>query len=259
LLVRFGLKNKKQICFSSCSRVINYCPCKTYNHGQRSKLTALMRLCGGVCVIDDHQTHVWKWSAENQLISTVFAAVQLLIVTASFAQHAYSMCNGEGVFNCQFNTTVAGKNHSQFLAVDVIVFDYGLFQQLLGTDKCVANHLDGGYMRFVWCLVHLISLLLLLVQVALLPRTAQPALLRPAVFVQSIYSLGLIILLLATLPKMLSALINRFGEVSTNTSIYFAGTFFNWIFTLILWHFYWYVKALRRPPTARYKKSTTSE
>ncbi|KAL1237214.1 Adenosylmethionine-8-amino-7-oxononanoate aminotransferase [Trichinella pseudospiralis] len=108
-----------------------------------------MRLCGGVCVIDDHQTHVWKWSAENQLISTVFAAVQLLIVTASFAQHAYSMCNGEGVFNCQFNTTVAGKNHSQFLAVDVIVFDYGLFQQLLGTDKCVANHLDGGYMRFV--------------------------------------------------------------------------------------------------------------
>uniref|UniRef100_A0A5S6QXG2 G-protein coupled receptors family 1 profile domain-containing protein n=1 Tax=Trichuris muris TaxID=70415 RepID=A0A5S6QXG2_TRIMR len=186
-----------------------------------------MRLCNAFFSIRDDSTRILRWSYSNRRITILFAAVQIVIISASCAQHAYSMSLGYGIFDCRFNNTV---NYSHFLSVDVIVFDYGLFNQLLGTDKCVANHLDGGYIRFVWCLVQLGTLVLL----------------------QSIYSLGLIILALATLPKMLTAMIERFNEIAVNTLIYFAGTLFNWLFTVIIWHFYWHVKAQAKLPQIRY-------
>ncbi|CDW56130.1 hypothetical protein TTRE_0000440501 [Trichuris trichiura] len=197
-----------------------------------------MRLFNAFFSVHDDSTKILCWSIANRQITIFFAAVQILIISTSCAQHAYSMSLGYGIFDCRFNNT---SNYSHFLAVDVIVFDYGLFHQLLGTDKCVANHLDGGYIRFIWCLVQLGTLILL--QVTCLLKIEKPALLRPAVFLQSMYSLGLIILALATMPKMLSGMIERFHEIAVNTLIYFAGTLFNWIFTVIIWHFYWHVKA----------------
>ncbi|VDM12867.1 unnamed protein product [Wuchereria bancrofti] len=46
---------------------------------------------------------------------------------------------------------------------DIIIFDYGLMHRILGTSECIANYLDGGFMRSVWCLSHTSSLFLLLV------------------------------------------------------------------------------------------------
>lgn len=47
-------------------------------------------------------------------------------------------------------------------AVDAIIFDVGLFHSLWGIQGCVAQHLDGGYGRFGWCITHTITLILCL-------------------------------------------------------------------------------------------------
>lgn len=54
---------------------------------------------------------------------------------------------------CSFNATVSYERHgkfSKFLAYDVIIFDFGLFHQLIrALQACIANQMDGGYMRYV--------------------------------------------------------------------------------------------------------------
>ncbi|VDK86416.1 unnamed protein product [Onchocerca ochengi] len=113
--------------------------------------------------------------------------------------------------------------------------------RILGTTECIANYLDGGFMRSVWCLSHSSSLFLLLI--ALLFLTKPVWLLWPALLMQSSYVLGLAILTMATIPKILEAL---GGQVDTEFGaafvIYLMGLTFNWFFTFVLWHYYWYVE-----------------
>jgi hypothetical protein len=49
-----------------------------------------------------------------------------------------------------------------FTGVDAIIFDVGLFHSLWGISGCVAQHLDGGYGRFAWCVSHTLSLVVCL-------------------------------------------------------------------------------------------------
>ena len=51
-----------------------------------------------------------------------------------------------------------------FLQHDVIIFDFGLFHHLIPkVTKCIANYMDGGYMRCLWCLWQLTCLSMILV------------------------------------------------------------------------------------------------
>jgi hypothetical protein len=78
----------------------------------------------------------------------------MVIVAASLSQHVYSVWAHWNIFLCQSNITFATATWSQvFLAYDIIIFDFGLFNYLLGTTECVANYLDGGYMRCLWCVL----------------------------------------------------------------------------------------------------------
>ncbi|PIO69963.1 homeobox domain protein [Teladorsagia circumcincta] len=43
-------------------------------------------------------------------------------------------------------------------AADAVIFDIGLFHSLWGIRGCVAEYLDGGFGRLVWCVTHIISL-----------------------------------------------------------------------------------------------------
>lgn len=112
---------------------------------------------------------------------------------------------------------------------------------VLGTDECVANYLDGGYMRSVWCLSHTSSLILLFATLFFLTKPLW--LLWPALFMQSSYALGLAVLTMATAPKMLEALSGKVDmEFGTSFIIYLMGFICNWLFTFILWHHYWYIE-----------------
>ncbi|MCP9265582.1 hypothetical protein DINM_020912 [Dirofilaria immitis] len=123
--------------------------------------------------------------------------------------------------------------------------------RVLGTTECIANYLDGGFMRSVWCLSHTSSLLLLLIALFLLTKPIW--LLWPALLMQSSYALGLAVLSMATTPKMLDALSGKVDtEFGTAFIVYLMGFVFNWLFTFVLWHYYWYVEEkMKTTPSKR--------
>ncbi|EJW83921.1 hypothetical protein WUBG_05168, partial [Wuchereria bancrofti] len=55
---------------------------------------------------------------------------------------------------CDF---INGTEPVLLVGVDIIIFDIGLFHSLWGIDSCVAQHLDGGYGRFMWCVCHILA------------------------------------------------------------------------------------------------------
>lgn len=61
------------------------------------------------------------------------------------------------MLHCDF---VNGTKPVLLVGVDVIIFDIGLFHSLWGIESCVAQHLDGGYGRFTWCICHILALLI---------------------------------------------------------------------------------------------------
>lgn len=66
---------------------------------------------------------------------------------------------------------------------------------------------------------------------------------RLALFMQSTYVLGMAILTMATAPKLLEALGGRMDRDTTFAfSAYFTGFCLNWLFTFVLWHYYWGVE-----------------
>ncbi|VBB27337.1 unnamed protein product [Acanthocheilonema viteae] len=90
---------------------------------------------------------------------------------------------------------------------------------VLGTNECIANYLDGGFMRSVWCLLHTSSLFLLII--ASFFFTKPIWLLWPALLMQSSYALGLAVLTMATAPKMLDALSGKIDtEFGTAFTVY---------------------------------------
>ncbi|KHJ81658.1 hypothetical protein OESDEN_18654 [Oesophagostomum dentatum] len=102
-------------------------------------------------------------------------------------------------------------------------------------------------MRFGWCIEQSTALAIAIFSLLCMSRPLW--LLWPGLLLQSSYSLGLSVLTMATAPKLLEALGGRVDlQLGTMFSIYIFGFFFNWFFTFVLWHHYWYLEKLYSPP-----------
>ncbi|VDK43161.1 unnamed protein product [Anisakis simplex] len=212
-----------------------------------------MRLCWCI-TIGELNTFVCGIPLRNRELCALFGLAQLIIAGTSLFQHIYSLRTHGHVFYCHSNisdNSTLGEKVSllfhfelmktsklQYLAYDIIIFDYGLMHRVLGTNECVANYLDGGFMRAVWCIEHTFSLFVLVFALYLCKKPTW--LLWPALLMQSSYVLGLAVLTMATAPKILEAFS---GQVDTNFGmaflIYSSGFILNWLFTFVLWHHYW--------------------
>uniref|UniRef100_A0A7E4US06 7TM_GPCR_Srx domain-containing protein n=1 Tax=Panagrellus redivivus TaxID=6233 RepID=A0A7E4US06_PANRE len=152
--------------------------------------------------IDEYDTSFCGAKLSNRFLCVIFALLQLSVVIASFLQHVYSFIEYRHVFNCHSNIPANATWDQRFLAYDIIIFDFGLMHRILGTTECVANYLDGGYMRSAWCVEQASALMLLIVILLCIPRPVW--LLWPALLMQSSYVLGMAILTMATAPKLLA-------------------------------------------------------
>ncbi|VDL82135.1 unnamed protein product [Nippostrongylus brasiliensis] len=114
-------------------------------------------MCRGVRVQDEWTYFCGIW-LKNRSIVIVLAIAQFIVATVSLAQHVYSVVNFNKIFLCSFNET--SPNAGNFLSADVIIFDFGLFHELIQVQECIANYLDGGYMRCLWCLGQMAALAL---------------------------------------------------------------------------------------------------
>uniref|UniRef100_A0AC35EVL1 Uncharacterized protein n=1 Tax=Panagrolaimus sp. PS1159 TaxID=55785 RepID=A0AC35EVL1_9BILA len=66
---------------------------------------------------------------------------------------------------------------------------------------------------------------------------------------QSSYVLGMAILTMATAPKLLEALSGHVDqELGIATFVYVTGVSLNWLFTFVLWHYYWGMEQKYSPP-----------
>ncbi|KAK6748425.1 hypothetical protein RB195_001199 [Necator americanus] len=172
------------------------------------------------CVfIEEPHTRICSVRIPNRPLAAVCAFLQLSVALASLFQERY-------------------------LAYDIIIFDFGLMHRVLGTEECVANYLDGGYMRFGWCIEQTSALSIAIISLICMPKPLW--LLWP----------GLSVLTMATAPKLLEALGGRVDlNLALMFSAYIFGFCFNWIFTFILWHHYWHLERRYAPPKIKRGRS----
>nr|CRZ22258.1 Bm8377 [Brugia malayi] len=141
---------------------------------------------------------------------------------------------------CDF---INGTEPVLLVGVDIIIFDIGLFHSLWGIDSCVAQHLDGGYGRFMWCVCHILTFAICL-PFAFVSRP-RPYSLWPLLIQQSAYGVGLLILSLAALPRVLPTFTGDQNSASLlSVSIYATGASLNFFLLYIYWHWYWHVEAM---------------
>uniref|UniRef100_A0A915HNG6 Uncharacterized protein n=1 Tax=Romanomermis culicivorax TaxID=13658 RepID=A0A915HNG6_ROMCU len=214
----------------------------------------------------DQFTFIWSRKILNSKICAILSIVQLFFAAAAFAQHIFSLLTFHGqIFACKFvhspqrqkwatTTTMTTQPpntfSSTFMSFDIIIFDFGLFEKLWGIQECIANHIDGGYLRFVWCISQILVIILFLLTICCLEKP-RPILLTPILSFQSFYSIGLLILTLSGVPKFLPMLFGNIDKESLMPMlIYFAGASLNFFCTYVLWHYYWYLSDLHKPPRA---------
>ncbi|KAL6739876.1 hypothetical protein Aduo_013275 [Ancylostoma duodenale] len=207
------------------------------------------------CVfIEEPHTRICCVRIPNRPLAAVCAFMQLSVSLASLFQHVFSIYKHNHVFLCRSAIPENAPIEVRYLAYDVIIFDFGLMHRVLGTEECVANYLDGGYMRFGWCIEQTTALTIAIISLLCMPRPLW--LLWPGLLLQSSYSLGLSVLTMATAPKLLEALGGRVDlPLALMFSAYLFGFFFNWIFTFILWHHYWHLERLYAPPSIKRGRS----
>lgn len=186
----------------------------------------------------DEYVQLTKYRIKNATICCTFGPVQLVISAASLGQHVFSLVQYHTVFSCGYDIA------ERYLGSDIAIYDFGLFYRLWGIKACIANYLDGGYMRFVWCVSHVMALMFMLLIVGFV-RKPRPFLLWPIISMQSFYSIGLSVLTLSALPKLLPLF---FGSISRDLIlpifIYCLGVVMNCFLTYILWHYYWFLGQL---------------
>ncbi|GMR47528.1 hypothetical protein PMAYCL1PPCAC_17723 [Pristionchus mayeri] len=201
--------------------------------------------------INESHTQFCALRLRNGPLSILGSLLQLIVANAALAQHALSIYLHRDIFLCRSNIDEKTADWpSIFLAYDIIIFDFGLMRRVLGTEECVANYLDGGYMRSLWCLQQSGALLLAIYCLLFSPRTIW--LLWPALLIQSSYSLGLSVLTMATAPKFLDALSGVIdAPLATRFILYFSGFSFNWMLTFVLWHHYWGLEKRRKEDRSR--------
>ncbi|KRZ80631.1 hypothetical protein T10_5576, partial [Trichinella papuae] len=163
------------------------------------------------------------------------------IECVSLAQQVFSIVNHGHVFLCSFNESHAVE---PFLSYDIVIYDFGLFHRLWGISECIANYLDGGYLRLAWCVSYLSTMLLLVLYLYMSDKRPPVYLMWPALAMQSTYSIGLLILTLSALPKLLRyVFVNIDRTVILLLTIFSSGVLINFIFTYILWHYFWFSEA----------------
>ncbi|EGT34103.1 hypothetical protein CAEBREN_25124 [Caenorhabditis brenneri] len=127
-------------------------------------------------------------------------------------------------------------------AVDAVIFDIRLFHYLWGIRGCVAEYLDGGFGRLLWCVSHCITL------VISIPVTfihhPKPCLFWPLLFQQSAYGICLLVLLLAALPRIVVVLAAPQAAPLLPIIFYLVGTTLNFFHLYVYWHWYWHVSAM---------------
>ncbi|KAK0417686.1 hypothetical protein QR680_013149 [Steinernema hermaphroditum] len=187
----------------------------------------------------------------NDLLVTAFCGGQLIITALSLLQHVVSVLHFNQIFHCSFNATITQPGaYAEFLSNDLIIFDFGLFHELIQVQECIANYLDGGYMRCLWCIGQLAALLVTLFSCVCL-RRPHPYLFWPILVMQNAYCFGLVILTIATADKLLLSILHPVdGHLSLLILVFFTGTCSNHLFNYILWHFYWHRESLHSRPDA---------
>lgn len=192
----------------------------------------------------DEYIQFLKWRWKNAQICCALASAQLVITCAALGQHIYSLARYDTVLRCEFNDTVPW--HEPYLSSDIIIYDFGLFHRLWGIERCIALYLDGGYMRFLWCINHVLAIISM-IGVALFIRESKPLYLWPALTLQSIYAIGLLILTISSLPKFLPSIFEKLGrESSLPMLIYMLGASMNFFLTYVLWHYYWFLEEIEK-------------
>uniref|UniRef100_A0A0R3S501 G_PROTEIN_RECEP_F1_2 domain-containing protein n=1 Tax=Elaeophora elaphi TaxID=1147741 RepID=A0A0R3S501_9BILA len=191
-------------------------------------------------VIRDESSKILGHRYLNSQISLYLGLLQLAICIWAVAQHFFSLFRYNKILFCDF---INGTEPVLLVGVDIIIFDIGLFHSLWGIDSCVAQHLDGGYGRCMWCICHILAFVICL-PFAFVSRP-RPYSLWPLLIQQSAYGVGLLILSLAALPRVLPTFTGDQNSASLfSVSIYAAGASLNFFLLYIYWHWYWHVEAM---------------
>uniref|UniRef100_A0A1I7YBP8 Uncharacterized protein n=1 Tax=Steinernema glaseri TaxID=37863 RepID=A0A1I7YBP8_9BILA len=204
--------------------------------------------CRLVSIADEYSTFCGV-RLPNELLVTAFCGGQLIVTALSLLQHVVSVLHFNQIFHCSFNATAPQTGaYAEFLSNDLIIFDFGLFHELIQVQECIANYLDGGYMRCLWCVGQLLALLVTLFSCVCL-RRPHPYLFWPILVMQNAYCFGLVILTIATADKLLLSILHPVdGHLSLLIGVFFAGTCSNHLFNYVLWHFYWHREFLHTHP-----------
>ncbi|EFO15569.1 hypothetical protein LOAG_12940 [Loa loa] len=192
--------------------------------------------------ITDQYTYFFNLCISNKVLVCCLGVGQLIVAAFSLAQHFVSIVQFGKIFKCSFNESIHGNNDPgrNFLSYDTIIFDFGLFHELIKVEECVANYVDGGYMRCLWCIGQMVALIIALFSILLIPN-AHPVYLWPLLVAQNAYCFGLVILTIATADKLLTSILHPVnGHLILLVVAFLTGTSANYLFDYILWHYYWY-------------------
>ncbi|VDM81408.1 unnamed protein product [Strongylus vulgaris] len=104
-------------------------------------------MCRGVRVQDEWTYFCGIW-VKNRSIVIILAVAQFIVATVSLAQHVYSIANFNSIFLCSFNES--SPNAGNFLSADVIIFDFGLFHELIqvGASRICSKSMHENYLNF---------------------------------------------------------------------------------------------------------------
>ncbi|KAL7073935.1 hypothetical protein ACQ4LE_006856 [Meloidogyne hapla] len=199
-----------------------------------------MAMKGHYVVISDEHSKLFGHRILNSQLSLYLGLVQLLVCIWALSQHIWAMFTLKEILHCDFsdNSTLP----PMLTRVDAIIYDIGLFHHLWGITGCVAQHLDGGYGRFCWCIAHILALLICL-PFAFSSRP-RPYWLWPLLIQQSAYGVGMLILSLAAFPKA-AQLIGDLQNAPIRPLIFYTfGTLMNFFLLYVYWHWYWHVETL---------------
>ncbi|KAL3125947.1 hypothetical protein niasHT_009476 [Heterodera trifolii] len=191
-------------------------------------------------VIRDEHSKLLGHRFLNSQLSLYLGSVQLFFCLWALTQHIWAMASLKKVLHCDFSPN--SSLPPLLTHVDAIIFDIGLFHNLWGISGCVAQHLDGGYGRFCWCIAHSAALLFCL-PFAFVSRP-KPQLLWPLLIQQSAYGIGLLILSLAALPRAAHFLGDLSNAPLKAIAFYSLGTLMNFFLLYVYWHWYWHVETL---------------
>lgn len=190
-------------------------------------------------VIHDECLHILGYRYLNSQVSFCLGMLQLVICIWAAAQHFFSLIRYNQILFCDF---INGTEPVLLVGVDIIIFDIGLFHSLWDIDSCVAEHLDGGYGRCVWCVCHIFAFVTCL-PFAFVARP-RPYCLWSLLIQQSAYCIGLLILSLAALPRVLPTFTGDENSASIlSLLIYITGASLNFFLLYVYWHWYWHVEA----------------